>query len=210
MVKNWQKPPVWPTTWSELRTGQTGQEPSHWSKTINWSKTIIVVKIDKNNQYDQQMVRSHNTNQTQSNWSGTILLVKKNQLIKSNYLVRNHQHYKKKTNNMVWINNTDWHRSIHLLAVPGAWGPACVPRVAPGRAWWTPGLGATPISWLRLRWHKYGWSCFPARISSMARFLLLSMAWWSLPSLVHAWLVLLVSCAGWRSGALRRLDRLLT
>ena len=28
--------------------------------------------------------------------------------------------------------------------------------------------------------------------------------------LVHAWLVLLVSCAGWRSGALRRLDRLLT
>ena len=28
--------------------------------------------------------------------------------------------------------------------------------------------------------------------------------------LVHAWLVLLVSCAGWRRGALRRLDRLLT
>jgi len=66
---------------------QLGEKQSTWSKLTD--------------QYDQQMVRSHNTNQTQSNWSGTILLVKKNQLIKSNYLVRNHQHYKKKTNNMV-------------------------------------------------------------------------------------------------------------
>ena len=32
------------------------------------------------------------------------------------------------------------------------------------RVWWTTGLGTTPVSWLRLRWLEYGWSCCPARV----------------------------------------------
>ena len=73
----------------------------------------------------------------------------------------------------------------------------------------TPGLiRATPGSWLRLRWHQYGWSCCPARVVDgalpPALHVVAELAW---PSLVHVWLVLLVLCDGWRSGALRRLDR---
>ena len=76
----------------------------------------------------------------------------------------------------------DHNKKLKKYVILGDYGPACVHQVAPGWVWWTPGLRAMPISWLRLRWHKYGRSCFPARISSMARFLLLSMAWRSLPS----------------------------
>ena len=80
-----------------------------------------------------------------------------------------------------------------------------------GRLRWglmeTSGLGATPGSWLRLRWHQYGWRVVAQLVSSMLRSFLLSMAWRSWPSLVHVQMGFLVSCDDLRSGALSKLDR---
>ena len=64
-------------------------------------------------------------------------------------------------------------------------------------------LGATPGSWLRLRWHQYG-GVLDQLALLMVRCLLLSMVCSSWPSLVHVRLVFLVSCDDGRDGALHR------
>ena len=61
-----------------------------------------------------------------------------------------------------------------------------------------PGLAAMPFSWLRLRWHQYGWSCSPACDVNGALPPFLSMALWSWPSPLHNWLLLLLPGVVWR------------
>ena len=54
-----------------------------------------------------------------------------------------------------------------LICCPGRWCLSAYLKLLLGAfdgVWWTPGLGATPVRWLRLRWHQYGWSCIPARV----------------------------------------------